>query len=531
MMTVHKSSPPFKQADHAGQWLREQLGADAHITLDSRQIARGDGFIAAPGLTVDGRQFVGDAVARGAAAVLQHADSDSVEDAPDIDQASVPTHAMVGLADCAGEVAAAFYAHPSQALTVVAITGTNGKTSCANWVASGAGSLVGATGATAAAIGTLGVSRFEQGPATAAASVETTANSTLTTPDAVSMQRVLAELAQSGVSLVAIEASSIGLDQNRLGGVQIDVAVFTNLTHDHLDYHGTMSAYQQAKALLFSRPELKTAIVCGDDPAAAAMLAAVPTGVRTITYGLKPERFGALANESVTLAEISAGPVQTLLSLTGDLGEAKAQVSVTGRFNAINATAVWTTWRSLGLSVSEANLQLSELQAVNGRMQALNEPGAPLVVIDYAHTPDALAAVLAALTDQRKTRGGELWCVFGCGGDRDTGKRVPMAQVAQAGATRVVLTSDNPRSESPELILEQMRAGLTCEPWRVDVDRRRAIEAAVLAAGENDIVLIAGKGHEAWQEIAGVKHPFSDEAVSRDALRLRRSNVAGGAGV
>lgn len=517
MMTDRQSSLPFEQAAQAGQWLREQLGADAHITLDSRKVSKGDGFIAAPGLTVDGRRFVEDALARGAAAVLHHADRPGDTSVGPAEP--VPVRAMLGLATRTGEVAAAFYANPSEKFTVIAITGTNGKTSCANWAASGAAIDARVT----AAIGTLGVSRFGPIPEQAIGVVE----GVLTTPDAVTMQRAMAELAREGVSLVALEASSIGLDQNRLGGVQIDVAVFTNLTRDHLDYHGSMKAYEQAKALLFQRPELKTVIVCGDDPAAVEMLEQVSAGVRTIAYGMNPKRYASGADEVVTIASIKAGTAQTQLHLTGDLGEVQTDISLTGRFNAVNATGVWAAWRALGFSVEQAGQQLSSLQAVTGRMQSVQLPQAPLVVIDYAHTPDALEAALAALADQREARGGELWCVFGCGGNRDAGKRAPMAAAAQAGATRLVLTSDNPRGESAQLILEQMQLGLSSAPWRIDPDRRGAIEAAVLAAKPADIVLIAGKGHEAWQEIAGTKHPFSDEAVARNALLSRVSGAGG----
>jgi len=292
-MTAHPLPPlPFEQAAQAGRWLREQLGSGANITLDSRQVAKGDGFIAAPGLTVDGRHFVKDALARGAAAVLRHVDQPGEIVAASVE--SVPVRALLGLAGQTGEVAAAFYDHPSHRFTVVAITGTNGKTSCANWIASGS---IGESDVTAA-IGTLGVSVYGH----KSEPVWTLADSSLTTPDAVSMQRLMRELAHQGVSLVALEASSIGLNQNRLGGVQIDVAVFTNLSRDHLDYHDSMQAYEQAKALLFQRPELKVAIVCGGDPAAAAMLENVPTGVRTIAHGLDPSRYCGYSEHFVTFA-------------------------------------------------------------------------------------------------------------------------------------------------------------------------------------------------------------------------------------
>ncbi len=511
-MNAVAQQPSFTAAAEAGLWLRKTLNAGADLHLSSLDVAQGDGFLAMPGQTVDGRRFIADAIERGAAAVL--AQHESTQTPAQIEPASVAQATLAELTRHCGDVAAAFYGDPSEALEIIAVTGTNGKTSCANWIASG-----GATDATStAAIGTLGVRQYQGGDLSVSPVAQVPA---LTTPDAVSLQRVLAALVRAGTTSVAIEASSIGLDQHRLGGVKVDAAIFTNLSRDHLDYHGSDQAYAQAKALLFARPELKVAIVNGDDPAAEQMLAETAPGVQTIAYGFTPARHGSAARQKVTIAAIEPGESHDVLHLAGDLGETSVPVELTGRFNALNAAAVWATWRALGVSEVDSSQRLTKLLPVPGRMQAIRVDGAPLAIVDYAHTPDALQSVLSALTDQAKTRGGKLWCVFGCGGDRDNGKRPLMAAAAEAVADELVLTSDNPRGESAEQILNQMLAGLKEAPRAVITDRAGAIEAAVSQAGLNDIVLVAGKGHEATQEIAGVKHPFLDEAVALAALQRR----------
>ncbi len=520
MMSPASQVPAFQAAAEAGAWLRACLGQHANLTMDSRHVARGDGFLAAPGLRVDGRQFVTDALRRGAAAVLSQADEQDNSAAGT--GLPVPHRRLPDLARQAGEVAAAFYGNPSAAMQVLAVTGTNGKTSCASWFADGAADA----GAPAAAIGTLGVVTYGT---TAAASLQADGVA-LTTPDAVSMQRVLAGLARQGVATVALEASSIGLHQGRLAGVQIDAAIFTNLTRDHLDYHGSFEQYQQAKAQLFQTPGLKIAIVNGDDPAAEAMLAAVEPGVRTIAYGSEPGRFGHQADEQVSITAITANAAGMRLTLAGAFGPAQLQLNMIGRFNAFNAAAVWAAWCAFGVAPDQAAVRLGQLASVPGRMQLVQQADAPLVVIDFAHTPDALSAALQALTDQAAARGGRLWCVFGCGGDRDPGKRPEMAAAAQAVADCLVLTSDNPRSEAPATILQQMQAGLSAPAWLVEADRRVAVTAAVQAADANDIILVAGKGHENYQDINGVRTPFLDEAVATDALRARAA-ARGGADV
>lgn len=503
----------------AGAWLRSTLGPAAHLTQDSRAITPGDGFVACPGRSSDGRDYITSALARGAAALVIHASANE----PMPTSIPVPWRRVPALADRQGELAAAFYGDPSTRMDVVAVTGTNGKTSCANWIASG---LAGRGGT--AAIGTLGLRRYGTVDEVAAdaATVDTTGLASLTTPDAVSMQRDLASLRDEGVVCVAVEASSIGLDQHRLAGTAIDVAVFTNLSRDHLDYHHTMADYARAKQRLFARDDLRVAIVNGDDPAAVQMLDAIAVGrssTRSIAYGFEPDRYAPGAQEKLAITGFETRASGSVLSLTGTLGSATVELQLVGRFNALNAAAVCASWLALGLSFSDAMDRLAVLRPVDGRLQAVEVAGTPgpLVVVDYAHTPEALAAALDALAEPCAARGGVLWCVFGCGGDRDAGKRPLMAAACEARAGRLVLTSDNPRSESPLAIIAAMQTGLTRAPWLVEADRAQAITAAVLAADPRDIVLIAGKGHEATQEIAGRRYPFSDQRVARQALQTR----------
>jgi UDP-N-acetylmuramoyl-L-alanyl-D-glutamate--2,6-diaminopimelate ligase len=333
---------------------------------------------------------------------------------------------------------------------------------------------------------------------------------------------MLARYAADGVEVVAAEASSIGLDQGRLNGTRITVAAYTNLSRDHLDYHSTMQAYAAAKARLFGWPGLRVAVVNGDDEYSPRMLAAASVHAPLrIVYGLAPGQHGA-HGDAVLLAErVAEGPAGVGFVVGGDFGRAEVRLRLLGGFNVSNALAVAGCWLGMGVPLDQVVRGLESLESVPGRMQMVEMPNAPLAVIDYAHSPDALASVLAALRPVARARGGELWCVFGAGGDRDTGKRPLMGLVAERGADRLVVTSDNPRSESPFRIVSDVRAGLTREPALTELDRRVAIECALRLSSPADVVLIAGKGHEAYQEIAGVRHPFSDVAVAREALRAR----------
>jgi UDP-N-acetylmuramyl-tripeptide synthetase len=511
------ATPSVNQAEQAAQWLRSQLAPDAQLSADSRKLSPGDGFIAMPGLTTDGRAYIGQACVQGAAAVLF--DSDGFTPPP----CDVPTRGMPGLRGCAGDVGAAFYGHPSRRMTVFAVTGTNGKTTCANWLAAGASQ----DGQPGAAIGTLGVLRFDARGATTVEPDGGQADVVLTTPDAVGLQRTLAQLGRADTTVVAFEASSIGLEQGRMSATDIDVAVFTNLSRDHLDYHGSMDSYLSAKKMLFAWPDLDAVVVNADDNNSGAMLDAVAPGVRRFACGTQRSDLGVDAQVILGRCDPVDGGQQIELTLKRN-GQpditATVLLPVLGHFNVLNAAAVCTAWHAAGLPFDQAVERLATLQPVPGRMQALARPAQPVVVVDYAHTPDALRAALDALQPVARHRNGQLWVVFGCGGDRDAGKRPLMGRVAETGADRIVVTSDNPRSESPEDIIAQVLGGLvnpTSTSVASNVDRSAAITDAVQGADVNDVVLVAGKGHEAYQEIGGQKHDFDDWQVCQQAIAAR----------
>lgn len=502
-------------------WLRLQLRPGARLCADSREVKAGDAFIAFPGLRTDGRQFIAQALLNGARAILWQSE---VFNWPHLNEA--PQRAVSQLKHLAGAIAHEYYGRPSDQLDIVAVTGTNGKTSCSQWIA--AGYL--ANGSQAAVIGTLG-----SGP------VGRLDSFGMTTPDAISLHGMLAGFQAAQIKQVAIEASSIGLDQGRLDGVRIAAAVFTNLTHDHLDYHQTMQAYGNAKALLFGRGGLRLAVVNGDDPACVSMLNALrDEATDTIAYGSTPRQHGLQAKRFLVAEAIEPRTHGTTLSIAGDLGRATIELRVLGRFNALNVLAVMATWIGLGMTFERACQLASGLQPVRGRMEKVllgaesnvSSPITidttlldPLVVVDYAHTPDALENALQTLRPIAQTRGGGLWCVFGAGGDRDPSKRPIMGRTVEAIADHIVITSDNPRGESPFKIIADIRSGLSREPHASEVDRAQAIKLALREAQPTDVVLIAGKGHEEYQEVAGQRLPFSDVEVARAALLSRSEAI------
>ena len=488
------------------EWLRSHAPA-AQLAVDSRKVREGDVFIALPGRRSDGRRHIVDAIAAGAVAVLAE-----VGNGVSLPLAMVPVRGVERLGEFTGRLAAAWYGEPSQRLKVIAITGTNGKTSCSQWIAHGFAEA----GRRAAVIGTLGSGIVSPGqPLTGFG---------LTTPDAVSLQRMLADFVAQGVEIVAMEASSIGIDQGRLDGLQVDTAILTNFSRDHLDYHGDEQAYLAAKLRLFSWPGLRTAIINGDDPVAPTALDAVPRDVTTIAFGQLPGEHGWRARKKLSAWQITEGPDAMEVSVGGDYGRAQVNLELLGRFNVVNATAVAATWISFGMPFDEAMQRLAVLQAIPGRMQRVEAPDAPLVIVDYAHTPDALVRVLDALRPVVTARGGQLWCVFGAGGERDAGKRPLMGLAAERHADRLVVTSDNPRGETPFRIVSDIRAGLTREPWLTEIDRRKATASALQAASAADVVLIAGKGHENYQEIRGERHPYSDVETAAALLAGRRQS-------
>jgi len=485
------------------QWLR--AGGARVLATDSRRVRAGDAFLAWRGARDDGRRHVADALAAGAACCLVDGDG---ADAFAFDERRVACVAQ--LKASAGTIADAWYGHPSRRLDVVAVTGTNGKTSVAWWTAQALTSL----GRRCGVIGTLGVG--EPPRAGEAGALQATG---LTTPDAVMLQATLADFVARGLAACTMEASSIGLVDHRLTGTRIAVAQFTNFTRDHLDYHGDMPAYWAAKRTLFGWPGLRAAVINVDDEQGAALaddLAAAGSPPELWTYSLR---------EGARLAALNLRYEGDGLAF--DLIEGGTTLPVRchliGRYNASNLLAVIGALRALGSDLAQAAQVIPALSPVPGRMQQVHAAaGVPIVVVDYAHTPDALEQALHALRPLAQARGGRLWCVFGCGGNRDATKRPLMGAIAHQSADHVVLTSDNPRDEPPALILSQILAGIA-DASGVDVieDRRAAIHEAVERAGARDVVLLAGKGHEETQEVAGVKRPFSDVAVATQALALR----------
>lgn len=471
---------------------------------DSRYVRAGDLYLALRGSRVDGRAFIADAIARGAVAVLAEAD-DNV--AVDSTVAQVPVIAVRHLRTRVGVIASAFFGEPSRAMSVLAVTGTNGKTTT-SWLLASALELLGRR---AAVVGTLGA-----GATGAAAHRAPLGN---TTPGAVELQRLLAALREDGYAAVAMEASSIGIEQHRLAGTQLAVAVFTNLSRDHLDYHGTMEAYAEAKAPLFSWPGLAGAVLNGDDPCALRWQAEGRVRAdRVLTYGSQGR------GHDIELLDIAPAPRGMRFAVRIEGRELSVETRLVGGFNAGNLMAVIGALRVLGHGIDEIAGVLGRLDAPAGRMETFGGDQAPLCVVDYAHSPDALEKALTVL---RERTGGALWCVFGCGGNRDRGKRPQMGSIAARIADHVLVTSDNPRDEDPAAIIAEIVAGAAdASKVAVEPDRARAIARAVAAAAVGDTVLVAGKGHEDYQEIAGVRHPFVDQQHVRDALAAR---VAGGA--
>jgi len=475
--------------------LLARLGAfPRRITSDSRRVEPGVAFAAYPGLHADGRRFVPDAIARGACAVLYEARGFEWDPAW-----PAPNAGVEDLQHRLGNVADFIYGSPSQRMWMTGVTGTNGKTSCAQWIAQ----ALDACGRRAAVLGTLGNGL-----------VGALAPATHTTPDAAVLHELLAQFNAAGAQAVAMEVSSHGLDQGRVGGVKFDVALFTNLTRDHLDYHKTMAAYGAAKARLFTWPGLRAAVINADDPFGRSLIeAGRARGQRLLSYGL-----GTADIAGTAVAMDRAGIV---LEVATPWGRAALNSPLVGTFNAYNLLGVLGVLLASDVPLADAVVALSRLEAPAGRMQRFGGERAPLVVVDYAHTPDALEKVLSSLRGA-VALGSELVCVFGCGGDRDPGKRPQMGAIAARLADRVVITSDNPRSEDPAAIAQAVVKGILdtgVRHWTIENDRRAAIRGAIAAAREGDVVLIADKGHETYQETGGVRRPFSDAQETRTALR------------
>jgi len=500
-------------------WLRQQ--GVTSLTVDSRQVAalRGErraeadgdapasggvGFIAWPGAARDGRAFVPQALKDGARACLVELDG-----AQAFGFADARVAAVQGLKARSAEIAHGFYGEPSSELNVVAVTGTNGKTSTSWWMAQALSAL----GQGCGVIGTLGVGQV------GADFVPTG----LTTPDPVTLHATFRRFVDQGLKAAAIEASSIGIEELRLHATHIKVAQFTNFTQDHLDYHGSMAAYWAAKRALFDWPGLQAAVINLDDDMGPALAAhAASRGLACWTYGLKDAVRLQARGLRYHAQGLTFEVVERSEAAHAIVASAEVQAPVIGTFNVANLLAVLAALRALGYPLADAARACSGLQAVPGRMQVVAAESLPMAVVDYAHTPDALLKALEALRPVAQARGGNLWCVFGCGGDRDPIKRPLMGGVAVQCADRIVLTSDNPRSEAPAAILAQIQSGTEGHAQvAVIEDRHAAIAHALAQADARDVVLIAGKGHEATQEVSGTKTPFSDVDEAQAALARR----------
>jgi UDP-N-acetylmuramyl-tripeptide synthetase len=476
------------------------------ITADSRKVQAGSLFLAYPGSHSDGRSYIAQAIQAGATAVVWEKDGFTWN--ADWQVNNLPVQ---DLKQQVGSVAAEFYHNPSKKLTMIGVTGTNGKTSVSQWIAQ----CLTLIGKKTAVLGTIGNGFL--GIQTEAAN---------TTPDAILLQAMLADYVQQHADAVAMEVSSHGLDQGRVNGVVFDVAVLTNLSRDHLDYHETMEAYAAAKQKLFAWEGLGAAIVNADDAFGSKLASSIKAqGKVCVTYGFEH----ANAKCDISANHLRLYDTGLSMQVKTPQGEATIKASVLGRFNAYNLLAVLATLLTLNVGLKEAVDAVKKIKPVQGRMQQFGGGELPLVVIDYAHTPDALEKVLSTLKEQVCSEA-KLVCVFGCGGDRDVGKRPLMGKIASNLADEVVVTSDNPRTENPTAIIaaivSEMKAG-----YVIESDRATAIRTAIQHAHQGDIVLVAGKGHEDYQEISGIKLPFDDALIAKATLKNYQANPRNGASV
>lgn len=466
------------------------------MCLDSRSVRPGDLFVAVSGGEHDGRNYIGQAIASGAVAVLADAQGLSVEH----DNVLAVKDLNRQLSDIAGR----FFGDPSDHIVLTGVTGTNGKTTCSQLLAQ----LFSLLGEPAGMLGTLGYGVVSS----AKASMTDTG---MTTPDAITVQSILSDFVADGVGRVVMEVSSHSLDQSRVKGLSFHTAIFTNLSRDHLDYHGDLVSYAGAKMQLFAMPGLVNAVINVDDPVGAEIALRLPPTVNLCGYSLVNANASIYAKDVV----VSAAGVRAMIQTPW--GEGELSSSLLGRFNLQNLLAVIGAACHQGLALVDVLGVLAQLKPVSGRMELIggNADRGPQVVVDYAHTPDALEKVLATLQEHCS---GQLWCVFGCGGDRDRGKRPQMGAIASRYADRVIITNDNPRGEPAESIAEDIREGVAGESAVITcLDRAEAIRLAVDGADERDIILIAGKGHESYQLLGAERLPFSDQAQVRLALRQR----------
>jgi UDP-N-acetylmuramoyl-L-alanyl-D-glutamate--2,6-diaminopimelate ligase len=465
-----------------------------NLQNDSRKVCCGDAFLAYPGAASDGREFIQQAVDAGAVAIFYEPVGIKIQP-----KYAIPCIAYPNLAASLGELASQFYGEPTRELAVIGITGTNGKTTIAYQLAQAHELL----STPSAYMGTIGAGR-----------VDALTPLLNTTPDALQVQQLFYDYTQAHVKTVCMEVSSHALCMGRVDGVEFTQAIYTNLSHEHLDYHQTLEAYAAAKAKLFASPELKIAIINQDDKHAAIMQAQVLPGCKILTYGLEHAC-------DVRGLNIRLDMRGSLLDVESPFGNFELRLSALGRFNIYNGLAVLTSLLAYGYALSDVLAIMPQLLPSPGRMEQVAD--SPVVLVDYAHTPDALENALSTLAELKKAR---LFVVFGCGGDRDTSKRAPMGRIAGQYADYVILTSDNPRTESPEAILDDIQAGVDAGSHVVRIENReQAIRHALELAKPDDIILIAGKGHEAYQEIDHERFPFSDQDVVRGVFNRNNSHT------
>ena len=502
MQTNSKSLPMLLAGMMADPSRLEDINV-VGLTLDSRQVQKGYLFFS---LSLNGNQrtsYLKQALTLGASVVLFDAQQKlAEEEILALEHANVLAHQIKNLAEKVSEIAARFYGHPSMAMTVIAVTGTNGKTSVSQFIAQSLEILDLPCGV----IGTLGVGRVNQLHSTG-----------MTTPDPIYVQATLAEFCQQNIKYVVIEASSHALEQGRLNSVDIDIAVLTNLSRDHLDYHQDMVSYAAAKKRLFDCATIKTVVINSDDEFGQQLMTSLleRNNVNLMSYSSRENK-----TQSITL---QADAIETTLdglafNLVYQNEQAMIKSPLIGRFNIDNLLALAASLLAIAIPFEDVEKVLVQCQSVDGRMQRYGNKQQPQVVIDFAHTPDALEQALVSLR-AHLSNNGLLWCVFGCGGDRDTGKRPLMGNIAELNADRIVLTDDNPRSEIPAVIVQDILSGIKdLSKVYVEHNRKLAITHAISQSKSKDIILIAGKGHEQYQEVLGVKHPFNDASVVKEVL-------------
>lgn len=451
------------------------------LQIDSRSVKPGDFFVAMKGLHLDGHEFIEDAIHQGALGVISETPFDC----------AVPVIVVPHLSERLGIIASRFYDNPSEKMDVIGVTGTNGKTSCTHFIAQ----ALSQAGHPCGVIGTLGSGLWPN-----------LISSGYTTPDAIVCHKSLAEIVNAGAQVVAMEATSHGLEQHRVAGVAFDIAIFTNLSREHLDYHQDMENYAKAKSKLFSWPGLKQAIINIDDLVGESFATAHVNDYPVYTYSITGKTLAGA--QSILASKIHLNGRDMSAYVSTPWGEGILKADLLGKFNLSNLLAVLATLCIYGISFDDALKYLKNIRHVPGRMHAFGGGKLPLVVVDFAHTPDALELTLSALREHTR---GKLWCVFGCGGDRDAGKRPVMGQIAERLSDQIIITSDNPRSEDPQSIVDQIKNGLICS-WaaEIELDRRAAIAHAIDCAQAGDVVLIAGKGHEQFQIIGNERIPLND---------------------